>query len=110
MVKCVDLKLFWDLVCVQIYEKVMVVLKNEGKVLLIDCVDKKIVCISIGIYVLFFYESVDCYVNIEYYYFYLVNEVLECLKNKLWKGYDIIIIDFYFNGQCVKDNYGFGDW
>lgn len=96
--------------CAQVYEKAMVVLKNENGALPLNRLDKKIARISIGTHALAFRESIDRYAAIEHHHFYSVNEALERLKDQSWEGYDVILTDFHSNGQRAKDNYGFENW
>jgi len=110
MVKRKDMTIERNLACAQLYEKAMVVIKNENKSLPLDRLDRKIARISVGTHALAFRESIDRYANVEHFHFYSINEALERLKDKSWQGYDVIITDFHSNGQRAKNNYGFGEW
>ncbi len=110
MVKRKDISIERKLACAQVYEKAMVILKNENNALPLDRLDRKIVRISIGIHATSFHESVDRYAKIEHHHFFTVDEAVERMKNISWDGTAIILADFHSNGQRAKDNYGFGDW
>jgi beta-N-acetylhexosaminidase len=110
MVKREDPTAKRNLACAQVYEKAMVVLKNNGDALPLDRLDQKIARISIGTHALAFRESVDRYAKIEHHHFFTCGEAVERLKDKSWSGYDVVLVDFHSNAQRAKDNYGFGDW
>lgn len=110
MVKRMDPTIQRNLACAQVYEKAMVVLKNDNKALPLDRLDKKIARISVGTHALAFHESIDRYATVEHFHFFTMEEAVNRLKGKSLKDYDIILVDFHSNGQRAKDNYGFGDW
>lgn len=110
MVKRKDDSAERELVSAQVYEKAIVVIKNEGQTLPLNRLDQKIARISIGTHALAFRESIDRYAPVEHHHFYTVKEALERLKDKSWNNYDIVLVDLHSNGQRERNNYGFGDW
>lgn len=110
MVKREDPTVKRNLACAQVYEKAMVVLKNNNDALPLDRLDQKIVRISVGTHAMAFRESIDRYAKVEHHHFYTCGEAVERLKDKSWNGSDVILVDFHSNAQRAKDNYGFGDW
>lgn len=110
MIKRRDMSNDRQVACAQVYEKAMVVLKNEGNALPLDRLDRKIARVSVGTHALPFRESVDRYARITHYHYYTVKEALERMKGESFDQYDVIITDFHSNGQRAKDNYGFENW
>lgn len=110
MVKRKDNAAERELACAKVYEKALVVIKNEGQALPLNRLDKKIARISIGTHALAFRESIDRYAAVEHHHFYTTGEALERLKDKSWEGYDVVLVDVHSNSQREKNRYGFGDW
>lgn len=96
--------------CAGIYEKAITVLRNEGNVLPLDRLDKKIARITIGENSYAARESADRYAAVDHFRFYTVDEAKHRLKSVQPESYDVILVEFHSDGQRSRDNYGFENW
>lgn len=91
-------------------EKAITVLKNDGNVLPLDRLDRKIARISVGTNSSAFYESADRYSYMDNYSYFTAEEAARRLKSIDLGSYDVILLDFHAGTQRASNNYGFGDW
>lgn len=92
------------------YEKALTLIKNEGNVLPINQIDRKIVRISIGTHASYFRDRVDLYAPIEHHHYFTIQEAKERLKKLKFKDEVTYLLDFHSNSQRAGDNYGFENW
>jgi beta-N-acetylhexosaminidase len=88
------------------YEKALTVLKNEGDLLPLGRLDRKIARISIGLNSRSLLSGIQRFAKIDQYHFYTVEEAVERMKGKL-KNYDVIITALHANSVRPKNEFGF---
>ena len=89
----------------QVYEKAIVVLKNENETFPIKRFDQKIACVSIGIHTNPLKESMDLIAPVDHYHFFTIEEAKERFKDKL-EEYDLIITSIHCNTVRSRNEYG----
>jgi len=89
----------------QVYEKAIVVLKNENETFPIKRFDQKIACVSIGIHTNPLKESMDLIAPVDHYHFFTIKEAKERFKDKL-EEYDLIITSIHCNTVRSRNEYG----
>ncbi len=89
----------------EVYEKASTVLRNDGDLLPIKRLDKKIAVVSIGTQSNSFQESIELFASADFYHFYTSEEAITKCSNLL-KNYDLVITSLHANS--VKSKLGFG--
>lgn len=93
-----------------VFEKSIVVLKNEHAVLPINQLDRKIIRIGIGPASGTYTKRLGDYTAIENHYFLTPEEAIERFKRVKINKQDLLLVDYHAPGQRSKNNYGFGNW
>ncbi len=89
----------------EVYEKASTVLRNNGDLLPLKRLDKKIAVVSIGTQSISFKESIELFSSADFFHFYTSEEAIaKC--GDIIKNYDIIITSLHANS--VKSKAGFG--
>jgi len=89
----------------EVYEKATTVLKNNGNILPINNLDKKIAVVSIGTQSSSFHESFSLFADADFFHFYNSDEAISKCSGLL-NNYDIVITSVHANS--VKSKAGFG--
>ncbi len=92
------------------YEKALTLIQNQGNVLPLNRLDKKIVRISVGTHTSYFRDRIDLYAKAEHHHFFTIKEATERLKKFGFKDETIYLIDLHASSQRAGDNYGFENW
>ena len=89
----------------EVYEKATTVLRNNGNLLPLRSLDKKIAVVSIGTKTASFHERFDLFADADYFSFYTSEEAItKC--GHLLKNYDLVVTSIHANS--VKSKLGFG--
>ena len=89
----------------QLYEKAITVIKNEGDLLPIQRLDKKIAHISIGSSADVLSESMDLITPVDHFHANTGSEAISRFSAKL-KDYDLIITSIHPSSVLAKNDYG----
>jgi beta-glucosidase-like glycosyl hydrolase/CubicO group peptidase (beta-lactamase class C family) len=92
----------------QVYEKAITIVKNEGDLLPLKRLDKKIARVSIGMNTFYFREGVQNFADVKHFHYFTADEAIEKFISKA-SDYDVILVSLHASTVRAKNNYGFGD-
>lgn len=94
----------------KVFEKAIVVLKNDHAVLPVNQLNRKIIRIGVGPASYDFTNRLADYTPFENHYYFTPEEAIERLKSVKIQKQDLVLVDYHAPGQRAKNNYGFGNW
>ena len=92
----------------QVYDKAVTLLKNEGALLPVRLLNKKIARISIGMHTAHLREAIDLFTDVDHFHYFSIEEALERAPKDM-QQYDMVITALHANTVRPKNNFGYGN-